>query len=409
MVRCGLTGVVVRATGRRAAVGSCSPVSKRFVWGSGVLMVWSNRRLSGVSLFGLLVVCGLALTLGDSHAQLPAEDPTPTPIPTPTSTATNTPRPTHTPTATPSATPTATPTRTANPDVCAGVVPPAVSVTRGAPRGGGIGGNIHNLCLKGRFDFYGVPNAFEFVYNDDSAAQGVELDVCSRGMQPIQKCSRAGCRITGYREVPNCANRIRTKLVAGQNYTNIFTEEATNLTGGTNYYVGGVHFIHSTVSPQVICYTCALMRTRGCFAPETTIELANGGVVAIEELYAGAEVVNPGTGGVARVHSIVESYEALGLIEIHYRGKVLRVTETHPMVTRRGIVKAKELTDRDELVDKDGAPVVIESLSRSVPKSTQRVYNLILDAGEDYKDKEHLVVAEGVQTGDYLMQLNLQR
>jgi hypothetical protein len=356
-----------------------------------------SSRLTGVVRSSVLFImaalgCMCARYEAIVHAQMPTE----------ASANSILPEATLTPTATPTSTLTPTPSPT--PDLCAGVVPPTLQVQRAGGRGQI---KARNVCLKGRFDF--DRNADKFFYSEVDAVQGVEIAVCSKRMMPIWSHSRGGSRIVGYSEQYDCSQKVPLKLSVGEDYSDAFWNTAIEAGGG---YRRGVHtseFVYSSRDPSVICYTCAWVRLVGCFAPETRIELADGREVAIEELYAGSRIINPQTGRIATVRALVESYENESLVEIHYGTRTLRVTEGHPMNTSVGIRKAVDLKPGDALLDRSGAPITIDIITRNPANSSQRVLNLIVENSGPYTEREHILTAEGVQTGDYIMQLEISR
>ena len=245
-------------------------------------------------------------------------------------------------------------------DICEGVVPPAITV-------GGYGW-VDNICLKGRFDNEGINYTYSIIYNDLNSAYAAE----------------------GHE--------------VGKDYAKEFNDIAVSKTRGRNLYlINDVKYLNSTIDPSKICYTCAYIRTGGCFAPETLIQLADGTEVTVADLHAGDEILNPTTKKIVKVKSFIESYEDKPLVEITYLGKTLRVTDGHPMVTSKGIVKAITLKAGDILFDKSGKEVVIEKVQLGELDPSQRVINLIIES-EEPSIENHILVSEGVQTGDYIAQ-----
>jgi hypothetical protein len=87
-------------------------------------------------------------------------------------------------------------------------------------------------------------------------------------------------------------------------------------------------------------------------------------------------------------------------------GRRLGVTEQHALLLSTGeMVKAVDLTTRDELVDESGAFVDIASIERVYTSAD--VFNFLTDAGLD--PKGHLVIAEGLVVGDIMWQNTLAK
>ena len=143
-------------------------------------------------------------------------------------------------------------------------------------------------------------------------------------------------------------------------------------------------------------------RTNGCFVKGTQIAIGEGLSVPIEDLTVGKEVLLS-NGKISKIKKIVAGLEKNPVVKIELVDKkIVSVTETHPMLTRRGVVKAAELRFDDEIKVYTGAWVKIHSLT--AVKYSDKVINIKLD-GEDEKD--HLVIANGVVTGDLYLQQQL--
>lgn len=154
------------------------------------------------------------------------------------------------------------------------------------------------------------------------------------------------------------------------------------------------------------CWTCAPVRLGGCFVPETMIKLADGTEKAIEDLKAGDVVYNPVTKVNVAIKSILESAESDPIVSVVTQDGSIEVTQSHPMVTDRGIVKASELYVGDRVLTESGEYFEVQNISELPVSYSQRVLNIILDSdSEDSND--HMVLADGIVTGDLIVQRQL--
>ena len=109
-----------------------------------------------------------------------------------------------------------------------------------------------------------------------------------------------------------------------------------------------------------------------------------------------------------RVNRIIESAETEPLIELGYADAVVKVTQTHPVLTKEGLKKAKDLSVNDSVRGADG---VFHKLSkvRDLPVRTgQYVINFELDVKSN-SDNDRLVLSDGIVTGDFALQLKLSK
>ena len=156
------------------------------------------------------------------------------------------------------------------------------------------------------------------------------------------------------------------------------------------------------------CWKCAPVRLGGCFAPETLITLADGSEVAIEDLEAGDLVYNPVTEEKVAIRSILESGEEEPIISISTDSNTVNVTQTHPMVTDRGIVKASDVLSGDRILVENGSYRTVRNATELPISYSQRVLNIILDT--DSKDADdHMVLADGIVTGDLIVQRQINK
>ena len=94
------------------------------------------------------------------------------------------------------------------------------------------------------------------------------------------------------------------------------------------------------------------------------------------------------------------------LVHIAVNGKVVKVTDTHPFMTRRGWVQARALTTADEV--RSGRNQYLKVTSVTLGAIGRTVANLALEGAADQHDL-HYVLADGVVTGDLVIQNMIDR
>jgi len=156
------------------------------------------------------------------------------------------------------------------------------------------------------------------------------------------------------------------------------------------------------------CFTVGLQvnaRLTGCFLEGTLIRLANNSLKPIEHLDHSDRVWNPFRKEGLLIKRKVFGLEKDPLIRIHAGNSKLVVTENHPMISRTGVVAAKTLRVGDQLFSEKGWQEISHLDSM---KTDRNVWNLELSvAGHSVKD--HSVAANGIVTGDLLIQERLER
>lgn len=149
----------------------------------------------------------------------------------------------------------------------------------------------------------------------------------------------------------------------------------------------------------------------GCFAPETPIAVSEKEVRKIATLSTGNFVWNPVTKTAVRLKSRIVGPEALPLVEIGYDKRTIRVTTEHPIVTRRGLLRAGDLRKSDWLQGEDLEFHPVTHLTRGrtpATKNSQTVINLEIDTPSEAPE-DHYLLADGIVVGDYYLQNKLQR
>lgn len=121
------------------------------------------------------------------------------------------------------------------------------------------------------------------------------------------------------------------------------------------------------------------------------------------------DVQNVGSGANLGTATIEESFikhvrsgNPMEIVRIETaNGKVLLLTPSHPIPTYDGrVIKAMDVTKRDELVSVQGGPIAVSNIS--VVKYEGPTYNFS-SGGEKF------IVAEGIVVGDYNLQIELNQ
>jgi hypothetical protein len=148
-----------------------------------------------------------------------------------------------------------------------------------------------------------------------------------------------------------------------------------------------------------------------CLAAGTHVQLEGGAVVPVERVKVGDKVVTNAQGRALTVTSVSQGTEREPLVHLRdAKGHDVRVTSTHPMVTRnRGIVTAEQLAVGDTMVTRDGEAKLV-SVERN--PYTGLVYNVTLGSAQELKsvgNQERTLFANGFLVGDNKMQTDLER
>ena len=144
----------------------------------------------------------------------------------------------------------------------------------------------------------------------------------------------------------------------------------------------------------------------GCFDESTLIRMADGSDILVTQLRKGEFVYNPVTQKPAKIVKLTIGPELKPLVHIAVNGKVVKVTDTHPFMTRRGWVQARALTTADEV--RSGRNQYLKVTSVTLGAIVRTVANLALEGAADQHDL-HYVLADGVVTGDLVIQNMIDR
>jgi hypothetical protein len=189
-----------------------------------------------------------------------------------------------------------------------------------------------------------------------------------------------------------------------------FDKAPCNWEGGTQvdgYFRPEWVKLANPVAVTVLC-ACERLGSVGCFPPGTEISMADGSSKPVEKIASGEKVLNPVTKKAVRVGRVIQSAEAKPLIEVGYEMAKVRVTQTHPMMTKDGLKKAAALSLGEEVRGADGTFHKITVLKELPVVQGQQVVNFELAPDEPGTDA-HLVLADGLVTGDFVLQLGLNK
>lgn len=150
---------------------------------------------------------------------------------------------------------------------------------------------------------------------------------------------------------------------------------------------------------------------KSCFAEGTEIRRADGTLLPVEQFRKGDKVIANSSGLALTVTGFVAGTESNPIVNLYDNlGHDLFVTEEHPIVTRhKGVVKAGDLVEGDEVMTEDG-PAVLTAVQRVA--YDRQVFNLSLGTPDELaragKDNRTMF-AEGYLVGDNEMQTEVDR
>ncbi len=167
-------------------------------------------------------------------------------------------------------------------------------------------------------------------------------------------------------------------------------------------------------------------KNHSCFAPGTKIMMGDHQYKKIENIQAGEQVWNALLQRPVKLSKIAVGDENTQLLEFSYDGKKMTVTQRHPFLVPASeagvqnaslsyrpqsgirIKLASEFSAGDSFLGEDKQPHRIEAIRTLPLDENQEVYNLMVD-GEGLDLQLHSVVAEGIVTGDYAVQLDINK
>jgi hypothetical protein len=173
----------------------------------------------------------------------------------------------------------------------------------------------------------------------------------------------------------------------------------TNLgtTDGSLYYC----------SEEQCSFDCQRMLD-GCFAKGTKILVKDGSSKAIETLLQTDLVLNPITGKTYSIKKRISGKEVLPLIEVANTKDKIHVTQKHPFITQRGLLKAEDLTTDDSILNAQGNFEAITTLRILPINKEQVVYNLVLDTNSN-NPEDRILASGSILTPDFKIQQKLSK
>ena len=142
---------------------------------------------------------------------------------------------------------------------------------------------------------------------------------------------------------------------------------------------------------------------KGCFDPDTELLLEGGRTAKARNVRVGDRLYNPVTRSSAAVTEIISGPETEAMIEVGFKGYMLKVTRQHPVLTTAGMKRAANLTTKDVVLDAFGVEQIIEYVQQAPILPNQKVINFTLDSDStDYRHR--LLVGNNVVSGDLIVQ-----
>lgn len=135
--------------------------------------------------------------------------------------------------------------------------------------------------------------------------------------------------------------------------------------------------------------------------------MADGTTKEIKSISAG-ELVADGRGGTSKVRFALESVELEPILAISIEGRTVQVSQKHPFPTRGGFKAASSLVEGEEILKLDGSYGSITKIESLPIDPSQQVVNIQIDTPSE-RFEDHMVVADGVVTGDLFVQRALAK
>lgn len=174
---------------------------------------------------------------------------------------------------------------------------------------------------------------------------------------------------------------------------------------------------------------------KSCFTPETKILMGDQKTTKkIYQIAEGDSIWNPVLKKAVKVRHLTAGPEKLPILEIGYNDTVVHVTTKHPMVVSSdafasaspvgfalaslkdkeseklplgySLKRANDITLDDSVLGADGQFHKVSVLRILPVKADQSVWNLRMDTDSE-DPQEHMLVADGIVTGDVKMQWKL--
>jgi hypothetical protein len=146
----------------------------------------------------------------------------------------------------------------------------------------------------------------------------------------------------------------------------------------------------------------------GCLPAATPVRMADGSLKPIEEVQVEEQVLADASGRTLTVVDTIWGTEEEPLVVIEDdRGNRLKATNTHPIVTARGVMLAKQVAVGDVLTTENG-PSKVVAIGQETTDA--KVWNLNLGGdGETVTNDNTTLFANGILVGDNRMQGRYER
>ncbi len=155
---------------------------------------------------------------------------------------------------------------------------------------------------------------------------------------------------------------------------------------------------------------CGTRNEIGCFDTGTELVLGDGQSVSrVEDIKVGDYLLNPVTQKSMKVTKIIWGPEKSGLFLIEMGMRSIKVSQTHPFATARGLLQAQELVAGDRILGENGRYHDIMSVRRFEPVEGQLVWNFEFDTDSDLPEDHFLLSKEGIVSGDITLQGMLEK
>ena len=213
---------------------------------------------------------------------------------------------------------------------------------------------------------------------------------------------------------PDCTLRLDS-IVSGRNWAlqestkfsidGALTSTVVNRHAETN--VDSKTKLLETLTPITKTTTFHQDRFVSCLDQDVPVRLSSGELVPIKNVVVGDVVADPLTGARLRVAAVIWGTQAdEQMYLLGFGDSAALFTAQHPVLTRRGLVAAADVTARDELLGEDGLYHEVTVRERRTGDAARAVYNLRFENAKRPLE-QHLLAANGIVTADFDVQNRL--
>lgn len=167
------------------------------------------------------------------------------------------------------------------------------------------------------------------------------------------------------------------------------------------YESGGVAYVPGR--NEALAFAACPLSNHGCFDPSATILLESGQLIAAGDVKVGDRIFNSLSGRSFAVKRVLVGPENLPMVEMGFKGHLLRVSQEHPILTASGMKRANTVKVGDLILDAAGNEQALEYVRLAEIVDGQQVVNFELDV--DSSDPiDRLIVADNMTSGDLTVQ-----